>query len=192
MMNKTSTLDELVTELRAADYPPEWPEVAKGVKDEAGWRCVRCGHPHESPKERIPCDDKCDLTKHPEIIDIFALTQNHPKTTDLFALTQDKELNLFRNANDLWPNQRQRVLTVHHLDGFKQHLAWWNLAALCQVCHLQIQGKVNIFQEYILEHSSWFRPYAAGFYAMIYLDQNLTRAEAEARMDELLALERRI
>lgn len=29
------------------EYPPEWPQVAKQVKDEAGWRCVRCTHEHE-------------------------------------------------------------------------------------------------------------------------------------------------
>lgn len=29
------------------EYPPEWPELARQVKDDAGWRCVRCGHPHD-------------------------------------------------------------------------------------------------------------------------------------------------
>lgn len=29
------------------EYPDEWADVAKQVKDEAGWRCVRCHHPHE-------------------------------------------------------------------------------------------------------------------------------------------------
>lgn len=28
-------------------YPPGWPEFARQVKDEAGWRCVRCQHPHD-------------------------------------------------------------------------------------------------------------------------------------------------
>lgn len=163
------------------EYPREWPERAKNVKDAADWRCVRCGHPHESPKERIPCDDKCDLTKHIEIAHIATMLQD-----------EDEKLYLFRRADNLWPSQRQRVLTVHHLDGQKYNLAWWNLAALCQVCHLQIQGKVNMFQQYPLEHSSWFRPYVAGFYARVYLDQYLERAEVEERMDELLALERRI
>ncbi len=34
----------------------------------------------------------------------------------------------------------------------------------------------------------WFKPYVAGFYAMKYLGQNLTRAQVMARLDELLAL----
>ena len=40
-------------------YPPEWPAVALATKEAAGWRCVRCGHPHEKPGERIPCDERC-------------------------------------------------------------------------------------------------------------------------------------
>ncbi len=34
------------------------------------------------------------------------------------------------------------VLTVHHLDGNKWNCELWNLAALCQRCHLRIQNKV--------------------------------------------------
>ena len=40
------------------------------------------------------------------------------------------------------------------------------------------------------EHSDWFKPYVAGYYAFAYLGEDLTRAEVEARLDELLALER--
>lgn len=29
------------------DYPPDWKDIARRVKDEAGWKCIRCGHPHE-------------------------------------------------------------------------------------------------------------------------------------------------
>lgn len=36
--------------------------------------------------------------------------------------------------------RKQRMLTVHHLDGNKANCEWWNLAALCQVCHLFVQG----------------------------------------------------
>ena len=34
-----------------------------------------------------------------------------------------------------------RVLTVHHLDGDPANCADWNLAALCQKCHLGIDLK---------------------------------------------------
>jgi len=59
------------------------------------------------------------------------------------------------------------MLTVHHIDLNKSNCEWWNLAALCQRCHLQIQHKVVIERAYMFEHSEWFKPYAAGYYAFI-------------------------
>lgn len=90
-------------------YPPEWPIISKKVKDEAGNKCVRCGHPHDIPSGYM--------------------------------------------------------LTVHHLDLNKSNCAWWNLAPLCQRCHLQIQHKVDMNRIYMFEHSEWFKPYVAGFTA---------------------------
>jgi excisionase family DNA binding protein len=29
-----------------ADYPPDWDEIARRVKDAAGWRCEHCKAPH--------------------------------------------------------------------------------------------------------------------------------------------------
>ena len=58
------------------------------------------------------------------------------------------------------------VLTVHHLDGNKANCADWNLAALCQRCHLKIQGRVKMEQLFMLEIlplSSWFQPHYEGF-----------------------------
>ena len=80
-----------------------------------------------------------------------------------------------------------RILTVHHLDGVKANCRWWNLAALCQRCHLTIQGKVKMGQAYLYEHSEWFRPYVAGYYALTVLGEDLTRAEVDERLPELLA-----
>ena len=57
------------------------------------------------------------------------------------------------------------TLTVHHLDLNKSNCAWWNLLALCQRCHLQIQNKVVMERRWMFEHSEWFKPYVAGFYA---------------------------
>ena len=82
------------------------------------------------------------------------------------------------------------ILTVHHLDGDKGNGRWWNLVALCQRCHLRIQGCVRMERPWILEHTPWFRIYAAGFYAWKYLGLDLSRTEVEARLDELLALEK--
>ena len=81
-----------------------------------------------------------------------------------------------------------RILTVHHLDGDKANSRWWNLAALCQKCHLAIQGKVVLEEPWSYEHSDWFKPYAAGWYAYSLLGEDLSRQETMARLDELLAL----
>jgi hypothetical protein len=40
------------------------------------------------------------------------------------------------------------------------------------------------------EHTAWFRPYVAGYYAWTYLGEDLSREQVEARLDDLLALER--
>ena len=36
------------------------------------------------------------------------------------------------------------VLTVHHLDNDKSNCANWNLAALCQRCHLHVQALLSL------------------------------------------------
>lgn len=139
-------------------YPDNWPAVALATKEAAGWRCVRCGHPHEQPGQRIPCDDKCDPTRH---------------------------------AGGKLNDGKQRMLTVHHLiEKDKANLNWWNLVALCQRCHLQIQGKVKMERRYMFEHSTWFKPYVAGYYAWRYLDVMMSREQVECRLEALLALER--
>jgi hypothetical protein len=83
-------------------------------------------------------------------------------------------------------------LTVHHLDLNPANCEWWNIPALCQRCHLQIQHKVVMERPWVMaEHSTWFKPYVAGYYAHKYLGQSLSREEVTARLDELLALESR-
>jgi hypothetical protein len=91
------------------------------------------------------------------------------------------------------PNTRKswHVLTTHHFDGNKANDAWWNLLALCQRCHLSVQNRVKPALPFFLEHSEWLKPYVAGFYAWKYEGRMVTREEAEARLPELLALERR-
>jgi hypothetical protein len=95
-----------------SDYPPNWKEISIKVKEDAGWKCIRCGHPHD------------------------------PK--------------------------RGYCLTVHHLDLDPQNCEWWNIPALCQRCHLSIQSRVIMERKFMFEHSSWFKPFAAGYYAHKY------------------------
>ena len=47
------------------------------------------------------------------------------------------------------------TLTVHHLDGHPANCADWNLAALCQRCHLKVQTRFNIMQLWLVEPEEW-------------------------------------
>jgi hypothetical protein len=78
------------------------------------------------------------------------------------------------------------LLTVHHLDMNPSNCAWWNLLALCQKCHLRIQAKVIIERPWLLDHSDWFKPYVAGFYAHV-LGFATDREYVTANMETLIA-----
>ncbi len=89
-------------------YPPEWPDIARRVKEAAGWRCERCGR-----------------------------------------------------SNDY---ENGYTLTVHHLDGDKWNLEPWNLTALCQRCHLQVQGKVDFYTDSLDGvHREWMAKHVQGY-----------------------------
>ena len=62
------------------------------------------------------------------------------------------------------------ILTVHHLDNDKSNNADWNLAVLCQRCHLHIQGKVEMKQIWMFEHSGWMKPHVEGYLASLKED----------------------
>ena len=34
------------------EYPKNWPEITRRCKERAGWKCERCGRPHEKGKGR--------------------------------------------------------------------------------------------------------------------------------------------
>lgn len=83
-------------------------------------------------------------------------------------------------------NGKQRMLTVHHLDGDKGNCRWWNLLALCQACHLSVQARVIPERAWLWEHSDWFKPYVAGYYAWAIGGLELTRLQVVNRLEELL------
>lgn len=31
----------------SGDYPANWKEIAKAIKDSHGWKCIRCNHGHD-------------------------------------------------------------------------------------------------------------------------------------------------
>lgn len=144
------------------------PSIKTFVRECAGNRCERCGHPYNGGGEWSPCDEKCEHGDGPV------------------------RVNLERgDARTVCVDAQWRILTVHHLNGVKHDCRWWNLVALCQRCHLSVQSRVVMERPFYGEHSQWFREYVAGFYAWRYLGIELTRAETIARLDELLELEHR-
>lgn len=171
------------------DYASDGREQRLRVRAEAGHRCIRCGHPFESGKhgrgEWSPCDEKCahggplritsrdDCRDAPEVLEVSRRNAGE----------------IAKDSNTVSVEAQWRILTVHHLDGDKANDHWANTLALCQRCHLTIQTRVDPRIPWFLEHSEWFKPYAAAWYAKKYEGTLLTREEVAARLDELLAYE---
>lgn len=85
----------------------------------------------------------------------------------------------------------RHVLTVHHGNMDPSCSEWWNLWPLCARCHLSVQARVDLDRPWVMaEHSAWFKPYVAGWYAHTYLGLSMSREAVEARLPELLNLER--
>lgn len=103
--------------------------------------------------------------------------QHHGKTTENdYPPNWDQIAHAIKERND-WTCERCKhdhdpaagyCLTVHHLDGNKANCADWNLAALCQRCHLSVQGRVVMDQLFFLDVlpvSGWFKPHYEGYLA---------------------------
>jgi hypothetical protein len=178
-------------ELRKDGYPAEWNDTIKhAVRAAAGHRCVRGKHPYRNGEhgngEWSECDVQClhgpplrSRVDDPDMPGVYP---------DLDRL--DEPVGLLVALVHAPIEARWRILTVHHLDGNKANCRWWNLVALCQRCHLTIQGRVRMERFWPWEHTDWFKPYVAGFYAFSYLGEDLTREQVAERLEELLALER--
>lgn len=186
-------------------YPRVWHDTGGGygvkhyVRNVAGNRCERCRHPYSKGEgEWSRCDDQCTHggASHPGGSAMRVWTVE--ETWSPFDPSPEACAAAIATLAPIPVEARWRILTVHHLTGHwgnteeaKRDLRWWNLAALCQVCHLQIQGKVQMGRPWPSVHTPWFQPHAAGWYAVKYLGLDLTREETLARLDELLELGRR-
>lgn len=172
--------------------PGEFPAIKDYVRELAEHRCVRCQHPYRNGEhgtgEWTPCDERCEHEGPLRVVE--------DRDPDTLEAVRWQRLNPELNAGVMaakWAfpvEARWRILTVHHLTGEKADCRWWNLVAVCQRDHLYLQGRVQMDQIWPWEHSEWFRPYAAGFYAWKYLGEDINRNEADERMEELLGLER--
>lgn len=185
-------------------YPEAWHRAMNGnpaikdlIREQAGHRCLRCGHPFivgETPGEWSPCDARCT---HQGFVRWRRIGTEEWFEETRLAQFGETAATARMDEGPHGPMERYevqanyRILTVHHLDEDKANCRWWNLAALCQRCHLRMQRAVVMDRVYHFEHSAWFRPYAAGFYAWKYLGEDLGREETINRLPELLALEHR-
>jgi 5-methylcytosine-specific restriction endonuclease McrA len=183
-------------ECQLTGYPVQWDHthwiddekydaIKHQVRELAGHRCVRCGHPYrvgQTSPAWSPCDEYCTHAGP------WRTTAPDGVPSTLVLETADGATGMVEAG---WIIEASwRVLTVHHLSGVKYDCRWWNLVALCQRCHLSVQSRVVMDRVYPLEHTDWMKPYAAGWYADQYLGEDLTREETMERLDELLALER--
>lgn len=158
-------------------YPFAWQTVKHLVRELAGGRCVRCGHPYEKGDgEWSPCDAGCS---HLGPVRYRLLGTSDP--------WRDAVLDGYVQKHNFDIQARWRILTVHHLNGDKADLRWWNLVSLCQRCHLAIQAKVKLDRPWPFPHTGWFRPYVAAFYAVKYLGLELSPEATDAFIGEILA-----
>jgi hypothetical protein len=132
-----------------------------------------------------PCDERCDHRGPFRVLDDGQWREGSEYEGLVTLIPGVERITSITEVQAAW-----RILTVHHADGNKANIRWWNLLSLCQRCHLEIQAKVVMERVYPHEHSEWFKPFVAGYYAFVYLDEELTRPEVEERLDELLDLER--
>ena len=167
----------------------EWePAIKDLIREQAGHRCQRCGHPYRVGEhgngEWSPCDEKCTHGGP------FRMVEHGSETVAVLPDPHGFHVTHWEPGKQPAREAQWRILTCHHL-GEKADCRWHMLVALCQRCHLSVQGKVTMDKPWPWEHTEWFRPYAAAFYGWKYLGEDLTREETMARLDELLALERR-
>lgn len=160
------------------------PAIKDVIREEAQNRCERCWHPYTKGEgEWSRCDQTCKHGGEGR----WRFTSGE----DIWKHTQYLDHTAILWTPDIVVQGRYRILTVHHLDEDKANCRWWNLVALCQRCHLSMQRRVVMDRPYLYEHSEWFKPYAAAFYAFKYLGEDLDRAEVMARLEDLLKLEYR-
>ena len=109
-----------------------------------------------------------------------------------------KDISLRVKDDNLWLCERCKhgndymtghVLTVHHLDGNKSNCERWNLAALCQRCHLSIQSRVHMGQGILFPDrvADWFVPHLKGYLEWLTTQEEVaTSLEPSAPANTLL------
>ena len=95
-------------------YPPNWEEIAKGIKDAAGWKCQECGRPCRMKDE--------DWDDFEERARLTGWKMSEEESDDLFG--------------HHWVVKKGKwILTVAHLNHRPGDCRPDNLKALCSRCH---------------------------------------------------------
>lgn len=95
------------------EYPENWDEIARGRKDEEGWKCERCKHPHD------PKVGRC-LTVHHLDGD-----KSNCEKWNIPCLCQKCHLEIQGNvimSQMLFPFLKVSEWFVWHLEGYKESL----------------------------------------------------------------------
>jgi 5-methylcytosine-specific restriction endonuclease McrA len=87
------------------EYPEDWVEIAYAVKEEAGWRCIRCDHPDDRDSGHL-------LTVHH-----FDGNKSNCQWWNLLALCQRCHLSIQARVNPEQPYM------FEHSDWLKPYVA---------------------------------------------------------------------
>jgi len=93
-----------------AEYHPDWKNISRQIKEQAGWKCEFCNAPHNVVIVRT-------------------------KGSDQWRHLTDGEY-LYGDDHGKDGRVTKVILTVAHLDHVKANNDPANLRALCQRCHL--------------------------------------------------------
>lgn len=119
----------LMAQRRIHEYPDNWDEIAKSIKERAGWKCERCGVEHGAYIVRFDSNDQ-SRWRYMEAAEVTLFLDGRQKGTHV-------------------------VLSVHHIgvdkpDGTpgdphdKFDCRPENLTALCSRCHLTADLELHV------------------------------------------------
>jgi 5-methylcytosine-specific restriction endonuclease McrA len=56
-------MEAIVSSKTTDDYPANWPDIAREIKQAAGWRCEHCGHAHHVESGHVLTVHHLDMVK---------------------------------------------------------------------------------------------------------------------------------
>ena len=96
------------------EYPANWTEISQAVKDAAGWRCIRCNHPHDIDAGKMLTVHHLDLNK------------SNCAWWNLAALSQDCHLRIQGKVI------MERIWVFEHSEWFKPYVSGYYYAQMAR------------------------------------------------------------